>query len=83
MREEEEELSPTRPRLAPEGEEEEAGDEQQEVVSRSLKKKKKKEEEEVEEEVEPDMPAVQIKPEPEETECMTQTEVRDDWINHE
>lgn len=67
----EEELSATRPRPPPEGEEDDAGDEQQEVVSQSAKKK-----EEVEEEAEPDMPVVQIKPEPEEMECMTTTKVR-------
>lgn len=67
----EEELSATRPRPPPEGEEDEAGDEQQEVASQSVKKK-----EEVEEEAEPDMPVVQIKPEPEEMECMTKTKVR-------
>lgn len=69
----EEELSAARPRPPPEGEEDEAGDEQQEVASQSVKKKK---EEEVEEEAEPDMPVVQIKPEPEEMECMTKTKVR-------
>ncbi|XP_029703746.1 zinc finger MYM-type protein 1-like isoform X1 [Takifugu rubripes] len=69
----EEELSATRPRPPPEGEEDEAGDEQQEVASQSVKKK-----EEVEEEAEPDMPVVQIKPEPEEMECMTKTKEDDD-----
>lgn len=73
----EEELSATRPRPPPEGEEDEAGDEQQEVASQSVKKKE--EEEEVEEEAEPDMPVVQIKPEPEEMECMTKTKVRRGW----
>lgn len=66
-------MSPARPRPPPEGEgEEAAGDEQREVEVASQSAKKTEEGEEAG----PDMPVVQIKPEPEEMECMTNTEVR-------
>lgn len=72
MKEEKEQESVTRPQPLQEEEEEEAGEEErQELASHSVKKE--------EEWVEPDMPSVQVKPEPQEMECTVRSRGRWGW----